>query len=184
MKYDAGLIKECCAATASLTGDIAEIGVWRGDSAECILDNSGGCHVWLYDTFTGMPPITIRGLDYHTAGAFGDTSLVLVQGKLARFGDRVIYRPGVFPTSAAADRAPLRFVHIDCDLYLSTKAAIEWSCQRLVDGGVILSDDYGCSSAAGAAKAFNEWVEQHKQWQLVKRNYRAVMSRQPAEAIA
>lgn len=180
------LLKRCCRELANVPGDIAEIGVWKGESARCILAHTHGCKVYLYDTFTGFPPeMCLSGVDFHTAGGFNDTSLAEVEKRLQPYADRVVIRPGVFPATAMDDNGPFRLIHIDCDLYLSTKAAIEWAADRLSPGGLILSDDYYCGSTAGAKKAIDEWLHSvGDEWKLEKAGSRGIISKVQTEAIA
>ena len=53
------------------------------------------------------------------------------------------------------------YVHIDCDLYASTKPVLGFIKPFLVQGAIIDFDDYFCytSSEFGEPKAFQEWLE-------------------------
>ena len=48
------------------------------------------------------------------------------------------------------------FVHLDVDLYSSTKQCLEYFFPRLVPGGILLSHDY--SLLAGVRQAFTEFT--------------------------
>jgi len=50
-----------------------------------------------------------------------------------------------------------RFVHVDVDLYEPTYASFEYFYPRLVSGGVIVCDDYGFVSWAGAKAAVDKY---------------------------
>lgn len=151
------LIAKCLHEVSHLAGDIVEIGVHRGDSAQYICELSRGTMVYLFDTFTGFPESMVtHGLDSHHAGNFDDTSADRVRELLAGHNVQII--EGIFPESATISPR-IKFAHIDVDLYKSTKAALEWCWPLLVPGGVILDDDYGCGSCVGAKKAVDEFVK-------------------------
>lgn len=182
MQYCPVLIRACCRRVEVLDGDLAEVGVWRGDSAVAILTHCATGRLYLYDTFCGMPAEMTLPREYHRPGVFGDTSLQLVKQKVSVWQDRVSYRTGVFPATADAE-VRLKFCHVDCDQYLSTKAAIEWATQRLLPGGLILCDDYGCSSTPGAGQAINEWMAKHPQWVLSRHGSRGLVRHITTEAL-
>lgn len=176
------LIKAYCEATESLPGDLAEVGVYRGDSAILILQCTQHGMLYLYDTFRGIPVEMTGPQDQQKAGAFGDTSVELVKQKLIDHLDRVVFRIGIFPQTAV-DEGPFRFVHVDCDQYASVKASLVWFAPRLVEGGVILSDDYLCPSTPGARAAVNEFVkESNGAFSVQKIASRGIISRVTTEA--
>lgn len=156
MLADSKLLIQCCQEVKDLPGEAAEIGVWQGGSAMVILKHLD-CKLHLFDTFTGMPKSMITPIDVHPEKYFNDTSLNRVA---LAVGPRCHIHAGIFPGTASEVNVPLKFVHIDCDLYLSTKAALEWCWPLLVPGGVILDDDY--DGVPGAKKAVNEFLESHE----------------------
>jgi hypothetical protein len=144
--------------TQNLPGDIAELGVYRGGSAKLICLLKGDRRLHLFDTFEGMP--TVRAdVDRHRAGDFADTSVEGVREYLGTFAGVEFY-PGLFPGSARAlSGAPTRFslVHLDVDIYESTKAGLEFFYPRLVAGGMMVSHDYRSRGCPGVRKAFDEF---------------------------
>ena len=174
-----GLIKLCLDETAGVPGDIAEIGVYKGESAIFIAENTTGKLV-LFDTFAGMPKEMVTlPMDSHNAESFGDTSLQHCEHKLSRFNGRIDFRPGVFPRTACESDGPFRFVHIDVDLYLSTKAALEFAYRRLSPGGRILCDDY-CESTQGSIKAIDEFRRQHPEFDARIQSHRVIIQHKEA----
>lgn len=148
------LISKCCREVANLEGDAAEIGVYEGDSAVLIKSELPDCTLHLFDTFNGMPKSMISEGDYHRECDFKTTSVEKVKKRLT--GKYEIHA-GVFPDTAAGLKPKLKFVHVDCDLYLSTKAALTWAWENLVPGGVIIDDDYGF--LPNAKRAVTEFME-------------------------
>jgi len=58
-------------------------------------------------------------------------------------------------------------VHIDCDLYASTKTVLNFVGPLLVDGSIIIFDDWYCfrgSPFLGEQRAFNEWKTELSNW--------------------
>ncbi len=144
--------------TRKLPGAIVELGVFRGGSAKLIALLKGDKELHLFDTFAGMPAVR-SDLDRHQAGDFADTSLEAVQTYLSDFQNIFFYK-GFFPDSARplADR-PLQFcfVHLDADIYESTKAGLEFFYPRTVKGGMILSHDYRSLLCPGVKRAYDEF---------------------------
>lgn len=53
----------------------------------------------------------------------------------------------------------LALVHIDVDLYKPTYDCLEFFYSRMVQGGMIICDDYGFESCPGANKAFIDFMK-------------------------
>src|SRR5690606_22903461 len=73
---------------------------------------------------------------------------------------------GAFP--AQHPRAAI--VHFDCDLYESTREALEGVAPSLQDGAMLLFDDwfhYKADPSKGQARAFDEFLAGHPEWRAV-----------------
>jgi predicted O-methyltransferase YrrM len=134
-----------------LDGDLAECGVYKGGSAwimaKALSESVGSTKpthkLYLFDTFTGMPATYDCDALVHSEGDFGDTSIESVKKLLSQF-DFVEPKPGYIPeTFQGLERNKFSFVHIDVDLFSSTKSCLEFFYPRLVPGGIMLFDDYG-----------------------------------------
>ena len=67
--------------------------------------------------------------------------------------NRVKIYPGFIPgTFGPVDKKTFSFVHIDVDLYHSTKDCIEFFYPRLTRGAIVIDDDYGFPRYRLAAK--------------------------------
>jgi O-methyltransferase len=145
-----------------LSGDIVEVGVWRGGSgcvlaARSKLDCTPGT-VFLCDTYAGVVKAADRDAEYH-GGELADTSAELVEALVRRLGlDNVRVLQGVFPEDTAdqVTSAELRLCHIDVDVYQSARDVFEWAWPRVVSGGVVVFDDYGFYSQEGVTDFVNE----------------------------
>jgi len=134
-----------------LDGDVAELGVYRGGSARVIRAATGKV-VRLFDTFTGIPTDDeISG--GHRAGEFA-AGLIDVRNYLGDEGYE--YRPGTFPNTAPPDDQKYSFVHLDADIYQAVRAGLEYFIPRMVEGGVIVLDDYGWVNCPGVVRAVVE----------------------------
>ena len=145
---------------ASVPGDIAEVGVYKGGSARLLgrtLAGSGK-KLHLFDTFGGMPETDGRH-DKHQAGDFADTSLRGVQRALDGI-DGLEFHPGFFPqTAAGLESERFAFAHIDVDIYKSIADACEFFYPRLTHGGMLLFDDYGSPSCPGVKTAVDAFFD-------------------------
>ena len=134
------------------------MGVFRGGSAKLLASLKGDKPLHLFDTFEGMPSVR-ADVDRHEAGDFADTSLPAVRQYLSGFRN-VFFYPGLFPGSAkdlAAKPAIFCLVHLDADIYESTKAGLEFFYPRTVKGGMIISHDYRNLHCPGVKRAYDEF---------------------------
>ena len=136
-------------------GDFAEVGVYKGGTARLL--GGFGKTLHLFDTFQGMPE-SKPDVDRHKAGDFGDTSLASVQEYLRELGPGIHYHNGLFPQSSAGlECIRFAFVHIDVDIYDSTKSCAEFFYPRLTPGAAMIFDDYGFDTCPGCKKAVDEF---------------------------
>lgn len=171
--------------TMDLSGDVAELGVWKGGSAKLIRDilrneSKIAKNLYLFDSFEGMKSIN-QVNDKHDIGDFSDTSVNEVKKLLSLAeseGDigLVAIKPGWIPgTFEGLENIQFSFIHIDLDLYESIKDALEFMYPRLVTGGAIIFDDYGYASCPGARKAVDEFVSKVGENVLALRSGQAVL---------
>ena len=142
---------------ATLPGDFAECGVYRGGSALLLSALKPADRVlYLFDSFEGMPD-TDATRDHHRPGDFSETSIEHVR-QLLSASSGVNFRKGFFPaTTSGLEAVTFSVVHIDFDIYRSMLDACEFFYPRLVRGGCILFDDYGSPSCPGAKQAVREF---------------------------
>lgn len=147
-------------AKEGLTGDVAELGVYRGSTAVLFaaLARKLGSTAYLFDTYEGFDATDLVGIDADKNRNFMDITLQSVRSFV---GDRnVKYVKGHFPDSASDLPSGLRFclVHIDCDLYAPTKAALQYFYPRLIAGGFLVMHDYAGLYWNGVEKAVDEFL--------------------------
>jgi O-methyltransferase len=139
-------------------GDILEVGVWRGGTTAILAAAARraglAARVFACDTFEGVVKAGSNDPIY-VGGEFRDTSAELASSLFASLGlNNVAVLKGVFPDETGSQLANRRFAlcHVDVDVYQSAKEVVEWLWPRLVDGGVVVFDDYGFVECAGVAK--------------------------------
>jgi hypothetical protein len=143
-----------------VVGDFAEIGVYRGNSA-AVLAHYSRRHrrlVYLFDTYEGFETRDLTGVDAERSQAFTDTSLDLVRQNVG--DDAVVYVKGFFPEAVTEDIANRQYavVHLDCDLYASIKAGLEFFYDRLSRGGMLAIHDYSNPCWDGPKRAVDEFM--------------------------
>lgn len=143
-------------------GAFAEVGVYKGESAAVLHQMDPGRKFHLFDTFRGFPATDLihetGEAATYTPDRFADTDVPEVLRRISG-NENIILHPGYFPetTSAVKDEI-FAFVNLDADLYLPTKAALDFFYPRLSPGGVIFIHDYN-NKWEGIKKAVDEFVK-------------------------
>lgn len=149
-----------CAAQTTVDGDFWECGVYRGGSAKLIL-SANPRRLLLFDTFAGFEnvsaadaPGVVNGRMFYSDDAAKEVSDFLNS-------DFISIHKGPIPTSfIGLQNSKIAFAHVDLDLYLPTRDALQFIWKRAVNGGVIVVDDYGDPDWPGVKKAVDEIVGQ------------------------
>ncbi|MFO0626159.1 MAG: class I SAM-dependent methyltransferase, partial [Polyangiales bacterium] len=109
-------------------------GVRHGASARVLAAACDEVHG--FDSFAGLPEAW-QGMP---PGAFS------LEGRAPPLPPNVVLHVGPFsetaPAFARALRAPVRFAHVDSDLYASAATALDAIADRLGPGAVVLFDEY------------------------------------------
>ena len=154
-----------------IPGDFVECGVWRGGASFLIADllreaREKDRTVWLFDSFEGMPaPKAIDGEAALAWASNTDDPLALdnaraslgeVRQAAAELGlaSRTKFVKGWFEESLPVHSdqiGPIALLRIDADWYSSVKCCLDNLYDQVVDGGIIVFDDYyafdGCATA-------------------------------------
>ena len=145
-----------------IPGDVAELGVFRGDFAVLINAAFPDRTIHLFDTFEGFPPKDVeieqeQGLSGAKVGDFAKTAKDLVKKRLP-YPEKAIIHKGYFPeTFNGCTEKTFAFVSIDADLYAPTAAALSLFWDRLSPGGVLLIHDVNSTQYTGAGRAVREF---------------------------
>lgn len=151
-----------------IPGDVIECGSHRGATG-LFLALLGRLHgveqrVLLFDTFRGAPAHsaydTGRGVDEF---AIDGDPVHLIRQQAAALGvaDRIEIHRGLFVDTfrvLAPRRLTFAFAHIDANLYQSTKEACAFTIPRMLEGGIVVFDDYNAVCDLGARLAIDEYL--------------------------
>jgi hypothetical protein len=176
-------------------GAVLECGVWRGGSMvaaakRLIQLGATDRHLYLFDTFEGMPPPTQYDTDVH--GNEAATLLAESNRTQALAGEPSVWAYASLDTVEAAiqstgypselchyvvgkveDTLPAQapdqvgILRLDTDWYESTLHELTHLYDRLADGGVLLIDDYG--HWQGARRATDEFFRNRGVHPLIQR---------------
>jgi len=144
----------------NIPGDLAELGVYKGETAKLIHHLIPDRNLFLFDSFSGLPKQVIRedcdGTVRPQTVKFDNTTPDDVV-KYIKGNENIIVKEGIFPeTAKGLENKIFAFVHIDADLYQSTLDALLFFYPRLSPGGMILVHDYN-HNWEGVEKAINEF---------------------------
>ena len=135
-------------------GDYAEVGAFKGATAKAICESKGNKAFHVFDTFEGLPKIT--KLDQLFKKGMFKADYELVKEKLSSYPNVYVHK-GLFPkTATPIKNKKFAFVHLDVDIYQSTKDCIEFFYPRLSKNAILVSHDY---HAAGVKKAFDDFFK-------------------------
>ena len=151
---------ECTKSAQKIKGEFAEVGVFRGGSARLIAEAKGKRRLYLFDTFEGLPPT--EEIDKYVESSSMKALLDEVKNKLKIFSGIYFYKGLFQQTSVKIQNKKFAFVHLDADLFSSTKACLEFFYPRMIKGGIILTHDY--PFMPGVKKAFDNFFKDKKEY--------------------
>lgn len=150
-----------------IKGNVAELGVFRGDFAREINRLFSDRILYLFDTFEGFSEEDAskeqkEGYSLkNRAGYFSNTSEQVVMEKML-YPEMVKIRKGYFPKTVEGLDDVFCFVNLDADLYVPTLAGLSYFYPRMADGGIILVHDYFSKAFKGAKAAVREFAKREK----------------------
>jgi Macrocin-O-methyltransferase (TylF) len=128
---------------ANLDGLVMEFGVWQGGTVNFIAQQvSKDKEIHGFDSFEGLPEfwVEITHVGRYDKGAFD------MKGQLPAVAKNVNLHPGWFneslPKFLEKHDEHVSFIHIDCDLYSSTKTVFDLLSERIKSGTIIVFDEY------------------------------------------
>ena len=158
-------------------GHYVEFGVFSGGTIRYIARRIGQRTIHGFDSFEGLPE---AWSGFSLGGRTFDR-----KGQIPRVPNNVVLHPGYFDVSLPRwldeHSGPISFMHLDCDIYSSTKNILTLTASRLVPGTVILFDEYFNfpNWEQHEFKAFQEFVAERR----VKYTYLAFARQQVAVRI-
>jgi O-methyltransferase len=179
-----------CAETAPATGCIVEAGVWRGGMSAAMAEMLPGRVHYLFDSFEGLPPAKeidgeaalkwqqdVNAPTYYDNCAaeqsFAEEAMAIANAK------KVHIVKGWFneTVSGFVPAEPIAILRLDGDWYESTMECLSGLFPHVMQGGLIILDDYfswdGCARALHDYLSANQCTERIEKWgnvcYLVKR---------------
>lgn len=150
-----------CLLEEHISGNVAEIGVYRGNSAFLLAKYAQHPKVnstcYLFDTFEGFNSKDIKGIDSEIdKNQFTDTSVEYVK-KIVGNSNKIVYVKGYFPDSLeqVGEINTFSLVHIDCDLEKPITDSLNYFYPRLKKGGFLIMHDYSSLYWKGAKHAID-----------------------------
>ncbi|MDR2564224.1 MAG: TylF/MycF family methyltransferase, partial [Prevotellaceae bacterium] len=144
-------------------GDVAELGVYRGDFAEKINKAFPDRKLYLFDTFEDFDEKDIEKEDQEGYSKerhdFSKTNEKIVLKRM-KFPENCIIKKGYFPETAKDIDNNFVFVSIDADLYEPIYQGLQFFYPRLVKGGYIFVHDYNESRYPGAKAAVKKFCKE------------------------
>lgn len=160
-----------------LDGDFAELGVYKGASSRIIYETSDKRKdIYCFDTFNGIPDFDITKDTFQYKGFLDDVDYEDIKSFLHEKNFKLF--KGVFPESALNINKKFSFVHIDVNLYNSTKDGCEYFYDRMTKGGIILFDDYNMTYSDGVKKAVDEFFQDKKETPMILFTGQALVCKQ------
>jgi hypothetical protein len=165
VQYAQHLYRETVAK--GVTGAIVEFGVFEGRWLENLigpaLEKSSSPEVWGFDSFEGLPELTAADLDCWAPGQYAaDYQSVRLRLKAdQRPWLRLIkgWFKDTLPTAEVCRMGPVAYARVDCDLYEPALETLNFLSTRLVDGAILVFDDWTYDLEKGETRAFSEWIE-------------------------
>lgn len=158
------------------TGHVAECGCWRGLSSYQIAHHLQKADFkntfYIFDSFEGLSKFQEEdsaGFALPNEGErckYFACPLETVKDNLKEYAF-IDFKKGWIPDRFDEVRdSNFSFVHIDVDLYQPIRDSLQFFYPRMVKGGIIVFDDYGCLDFPGAKKAVDEFLERKRDFFL------------------
>lgn len=130
-------VLRAAASAAPPDGFICELGVYKGSSLNCLASCFPDRTIYGFDSFLGLP--------HDWRNGFPKGTFAIDPDKINLRTNCILY-PGLFDTTLpqflddVSSTASL--IHIDCDLYSSTHAALQHLKKRIRAGTIIIFDEF------------------------------------------
>lgn len=148
----------------NLTGNVAELGVYKGKFARYINQYFPNRKLFLFDTFEGFNVKDSKSeLENKFSDATQDFSNTSVNEVLSRmpFPEQCVIKKGYFPQTANGLDEHFVFVSLDADLYDPIYSGLNFFYPRLVKGGFIFIHDFNNDQYKGAKAAVEKFSEEN-----------------------
>lgn len=146
----------------NLGGNIAELGVFKGEFAKKLNKLFPEKRFFLFDTFEGFSEKDLKNDKEIGWGETLERFKATAENKvlsLMPYPEQCVIKKGYFPDTFNLTNERFSLVSIDADLYDPIKAGLEIFYPRLVSGGYIMVHDYNNIVFQGAKKAVKDYCD-------------------------
>jgi hypothetical protein len=155
------------AAEQDISGNVAECGVFQGETAKVLNECFSNKKLYLFDTFSGFDERDIKidrkfnnkdfeGSTFNEVGFLSNTNISLVMNKMIN-PENIIIKSGWIPDTFENVNDTFCLVNLDMDLYAPMLAGLRFFWNKMSRGGVILLHDYFVPDLPGVKKAVSEF---------------------------
>lgn len=149
-----------------VAGSVAEVGVYYGEFSREINKYFSEKKLYLFDTFEGFLNEKVKketdiifmsqlsSLYNSDYCAVKDVSSILDGFP---HPEKCVIKKGYFPDTVVGVEDNFAFVSLDVDIYVPTKAALEFFWPRMESNGIIMVHDYNNCVTKGVKKAVDEY---------------------------
>ncbi|WP_201280796.1 TylF/MycF/NovP-related O-methyltransferase [Paenibacillus lutrae] len=146
-----------------VSGNVAELGVYKGEFSKHINAAFPDRKLYLFDTFAGFDTrdvsIDLANQFSIQTNQFADTEVESVLNKMP-YSENVILRKGYFPQTSIGIEDKFAFVSIDTDLYKPIYDGLTFFYPRLTKRGYIFIHDYNNFIFKGAREAVRQFCSE------------------------
>lgn len=162
----------------NIEGDVVECGVWQGHTLISLAFLNANSirkrRIWGFDSFEGLPSPSKEDISTPTSiareGMFNNVNEATVLNNLraVSFGQHDVENQirlvkGWFSDTLPEYDGPIALLHLDADLYDSTKCALENLWPKVAIGGIAAFDNYQEEHVwPGEKKAVDEYFNLHQ----------------------
>ena len=156
------MLREMCQSIRNLNPSnklFLEFGVFKGTTINIIAETLDNQMIYGFDSFEGLPEDWRSGYESKAFDLHGNFPTVRENVQLVKG-----YFDESLPKFLEEHPEPCALIHVDCDLYSSTRTIFQLINERIEPGTVIIFDEFfnypGWQN--GEFRAFNEFVESNQ----------------------
>lgn len=148
-----------------IKGNVAEVGVFRGEFASRINSCFPGRKIYLFDTFEGFPENDLnRDKKNNLINSKKNFVYSNINGVLSKmeYPNMCEIRKGYFPDSLNGLEDTFAFISLDADLFNPIYEGLKYFYPRLSKGGYIFVHDYNNYKFRGVNEAVKKFCDESK----------------------
>ena len=139
-KYQRHLLLEESMKQSTVNGYVCEFGVLKGSTLSIISKHFDPLIVYGFDSFEGLPEAWhLTDNNVFEKGRMALSELPKVEPNVELVKG---WYDNTVPVWMETHKKPIRFIHVDCDLYKSTTTILFYLNKQIVPGTVIQFDDF------------------------------------------